>query len=92
MIKRKGGYNRYYFLHRVKAVCEIYNEHASRGVPASYIYRHYIRDAYNISLRTLYNYLEIPYARQLAEEEQKRAERERIKKMQKKMFDDGEFK
>lgn len=43
------GYNKYNYLQRVKAVCEIYMEHRNKGVTVDYIFRNYIAPRFFIS-------------------------------------------
>ena len=71
------AYTRRYLLNRVKAVNEIYKRESKRGVTAIFIYENLIRDQFNISYSTFYNYLAIPYERQLRELDQKEAEAKR---------------
>lgn len=65
------AYTRKYFLHRVKAVNEIYKENTKRGATNEWIYEHLIKDVYHISRSTFYEYLTIPYASQLREIEKR---------------------
>jgi hypothetical protein len=69
------AYSKRHFLRRVKAVNEVYLEHAERGVFHAYIYEHYIRNQFHISRSTFYEYLGIPYKqllRELDEEEERK--------------------
>lgn len=59
------AYNRFNFLQRVKEVNEIYLEYSSKGVFNEYIYINYIKDRFHISRTTFYNYLSIPYGKEL---------------------------
>ena len=67
------AYNRRNLLLRVKEVNEIYVREHSRGVTNEDIYRNYIRDRFHISRTAFYQYLTIPYARQLRELEERAA-------------------
>ena len=67
------AYTRRYLLNRVKAVNEIYLRESKRGVTAVFIYENLIRDQFNISYSTFYNYLAIPYERQLRELDRREA-------------------
>ena len=64
---KKGGYNRRNFLLKVKKVNEIYLEHSKRGVFVEYIFRNYIKNQFFISRTTFYEYLSIPYLKELEE-------------------------
>lgn len=44
---------------------EIYVREAARGVNNEYIYDHYIREQFHISRSTFYEYLTVPYEREL---------------------------
>ncbi|MDR0828867.1 MAG: hypothetical protein LBN95_01985 [Prevotellaceae bacterium] len=68
---KKGGYNRYNLLNKIEKVNKIYLEHSKKGVPAEYIFTHYIRPNFFISRTTFFNYLTIPYKKQKAELEDK---------------------
>lgn len=68
------AYTRRYLLNRIKAVNEIYLREAKRGVNNEFIYDNYIRDVYHISRSTFYEYLAVPYERQLKELDRKEAE------------------
>lgn len=50
---------------RVKEVNELYVEKARIGLSTEYIYRTFIEPRFHISRSTLYEYLTIPYERQL---------------------------
>lgn len=76
------AYNRYNFLSRVKEVNEIYVKYSSKGVFTEYIFNTYIKDVYKISRSTFWNYLSIPYEKELKIELEKRAKREATKKAQ----------
>ncbi|MBQ7210516.1 MAG: hypothetical protein IJS05_06450 [Paludibacteraceae bacterium] len=71
------AYTRRYLLNRIKAVCEIYLREAKRGVNNEFIYDNYIRDQFHISRSTFYEYLTVPYERQLRELDRKEAEEKR---------------
>jgi hypothetical protein len=64
-MKRRGGYNRRNFLLRVKDVNEVYLDHHSRGIPAEYIFRNHVHERFRISRTTFFEYLAIPYKREL---------------------------
>jgi hypothetical protein len=64
-MKRRGGYNRRNFLLRVKDVNEVYLEYHNHGVPAEYIFRNYINERFRIGRTTFFEYLTIPYKREL---------------------------
>ncbi|MBR1922154.1 MAG: hypothetical protein IJ838_00170 [Paludibacteraceae bacterium] len=68
------AYTRRYLLNRIKAVNEIYLREAKRGVNNEFIYDNYIRDVYHISRSTFYEYLAVPYERQLKELDRKETE------------------
>lgn len=76
------AYNRYNFLIRVKEVNEIYIKYSSKGVNAEYIFKTYIYPAYKISRTTFWNYLSIPYEKELKIELEKKAKREAAAKAQ----------
>jgi hypothetical protein len=65
------GYNRRNFLLRVEQVNEIYKNLSRRGIPLETIYREHVKDKFLMSRSSFYNYLSIPYERQLAELERK---------------------
>ena len=54
-------------LFRVKEVNELYVEKAKIGLTTEFIYRTFIEPRFHISRSTLYEYLAIPYDRQLKE-------------------------
>ncbi|MDB4497821.1 hypothetical protein N9251_00605 [Gammaproteobacteria bacterium] len=69
------AYTKEYYLNRVKKVNEIYVYWHSKGVYNEYIYKHYIRNQFDISRATFYNYLTIPYSsmiKKLCEEKEKK--------------------
>lgn len=68
------AYTRRYLLNRIKAVNEIYLREAKRGVNNEFIYDNYIRDVYHISRSTFYEYLAVPYERQLKELDEREAQ------------------
>lgn len=59
------AYTKKYFLHRVKAVNEVYIDLHRLGVSNERIYEDHIKNMYHISRSTFYEYLTIPYAIQL---------------------------
>lgn len=59
------AYNKNNYLLRVKEVNETYKEYALKGYFNEYIYANFIKDRFHISRTTFYNYLTIPYERQL---------------------------
>lgn len=71
------AYTRRYLLNRIKAVNEIYLREAKRGVNNEFIYDNYIRDVYHISRSTFYEYLAVPYEKELKELDRKEAEEKR---------------
>ncbi len=68
------AYTRRYLLTRIKEVNEIYLRESAHGVSNEYIYAHHIRDRFHISRTTFYEYLTVPYERQLRELDQKEAQ------------------
>ena len=52
---------------RVKEVNELYVEKSKIGLSTEFIYRTFIAPRFHISRSTLYEYLAIPYERQLKE-------------------------
>ena len=72
------AYTRRYLLKRIKDVCEIYLREAKRGVNNEYIYNNYIRDRFHISRSTFYEYLTVPYEKQLKELDAKEAQDKRL--------------
>ncbi|MDR2009226.1 MAG: hypothetical protein LBQ22_01940 [Bacteroidales bacterium] len=76
------AFSRKFLLKRVKEVNEIYMNHSKRGLSNEYIYRNYIRNVFHISRSTFYEYLTIPYAKEIKEIENKEKE-------QPKSFDDN---
>ena len=71
------AYTRRYLLNRIKEVCEIYLREAKRGVNNEFIYDNYIRDRFHISRSTFYEYLAVPYEKELKELDRKEAEEKR---------------
>ncbi|MBR6354401.1 MAG: hypothetical protein IKS01_01320 [Paludibacteraceae bacterium] len=61
------AFSRKNLLLRVKEINELYLEKAKIGLSTEYIYRTFIEPRYHISRSTLYEYLAIPYERQLTE-------------------------
>ncbi len=61
------AYTKKYFLARVKRVNELYKDLSAKGITNEFIYKHHVRDQFNISRSTFYDYLTIPYERQLKE-------------------------
>lgn len=66
------GYNRYNFLLKVQAVCEIYKQYKKEGVTTGFIYNQYIKDVYFVSRTTFFAYLNINYKKELADIEKQR--------------------
>jgi len=64
---KKDGYNRKNYLLRVEQVNKVFLQHSKRGLFTDHIYRDYIRDQFFISRSTFYNYLGIPYKKELEE-------------------------
>lgn len=67
------AYTRRYLLKRIKEVNEIYLRESQRGVNNEFIYAHHIRDRFHISRSTFYEYLTVPYERQLRELDEREA-------------------
>ena len=67
-------YTKKYVLQRIKAVNEVYLECHAKGMFTEYIYEHYIRRQFHISRSTFYEYLTIPYERELKELARREAE------------------
>ena len=67
------AYNKNNFLQRVKEINEVYKEYASKGWFNEYIFKNYIRDRFHISRATFYNYLTIPYEKELKRIQQQKA-------------------
>ena len=63
----KMAFSRKNMLFRVKEVNELYVEKAKIGLTTEFIYRTFIKPRFHISRSTLYEYLAIPYDRQLKE-------------------------
>lgn len=63
----KMAFSRKNLLLRVKEINELYLEKAKIGLNTEFIYRTFIKPRYHISRSTLYEYLTIPYERQLRE-------------------------
>ena len=61
------AFSRKNFLLRVKEVNELYKEKQRIGLSTEYIYRTFIEPQYHISRSTLYDWLAIPYEKQLRE-------------------------
>ena len=59
------GYTKKYFLQRVKAVNELYDELTKQGISNEYIYHNHIRNQFHISRSTFYEYLCIDYEKEL---------------------------
>lgn len=71
------AFSRKNMLLRVKEVNELYVEKAKIGLSTEFIYRTFIEPRFHISRSTLYEYLAIPYERQLKEISQReQAEKE----------------
>ena len=79
------AYNRRHFLKRVKKVNEVYLEHANKGMFHLHIYDKFIKDAFNISRSTFYEYLSIPYKALIKELDE---QEEKFNKQNPKVFDD----
>ena len=77
IVQIKMAFSRKNLLLRVKEINELYLEKAKIGLSTEFIYRTFIKPRYHISRSTLYEYLAIPYDRQLREIAQReRAEKE----------------
>lgn len=61
------AFSRKNMLLRVKEVNELYVEKSKIGLSTEFIYRTFIEPRFHISRSTLYEYLAIPYERQLKE-------------------------
>ncbi|GAB6119585.1 hypothetical protein [Dysgonomonas termitidis] len=61
------GFNRYHHLLKVRDVCEIFEMYKKKGLPSNYIHANYIYPKYFIGIKTVYNYLGIPYKKQIEE-------------------------
>lgn len=61
------AFSRKNMLLRVKEVNELYVEKSKLGLSTEFIYRTFIAPRFHISRSTLYEYLAIPYERQLKE-------------------------
>lgn len=61
------AFSRKNMLLRVKEVNELYVEKSKIGLSTEFIYRTFIAHRFHISRSTLYEYLAIPYERQLKE-------------------------
>lgn len=59
------GYNRYNLLLRIKAVNERYLALEALGYSSQVIYKDYIFPEFMISRATMYNYLAVPYKKEL---------------------------
>lgn len=58
-------YNKINYLQKVVAVNEIFIKYAAKGLSNEYIYNNYIKSVFFISRTTFYNYLSIPYKKEL---------------------------
>ena len=58
-------YNKINYLQKVAAVNEIFIKYAAKGLSNEYIYNNYIKNVFFISRTTFYNYLSIPYKKEL---------------------------
>lgn len=56
---------------------EIYLREAKRGVNNEFIYDNYIREQYHISRSTFYEYLTVPYEKELKELDRREADEQR---------------
>lgn len=74
------AYNRENFLNRVKEVNELYLAKQRLGIPLARIYRDYIEPQFHISRSTLYEWLAIPYEKELR---QIKEDKERIAEWEK---------
>lgn len=81
------AYNRKYLLTRIKEVNEIYLHQSRQGLSNEYIYIHFIRDQFHLSRSTFYEYLTVPYNKELSEI---RAREEEAKRMSPTLFDNNE--
>ena len=61
------AFSRKNFLLRVKEVNELYKEKQRIGLSTEFIHRTFIAPQFHISRSTLYEWLTIPYAKQLRE-------------------------
>lgn len=53
-----------YYL-RVMDVMEVFQHYHNKGYTNAWIYRNHIRDRFRISIKTLYNYMNVNYKREL---------------------------
>lgn len=65
------AYNSKNYLLKVKDVMEIYKEYQKKGYSNIWIYRNHIKERFKISVSTFYNYMCIPYERELMKFEDK---------------------
>lgn len=82
------AYSKRNFLKRVKKVNEVYLEHAKKGMFHRHIYDNFIKDAFNISRSTFYEYLAIPYKTLIKELDE---QEEKFNKQNPTLFDDEKF-
>lgn len=78
------AYNNRNFLLRVQDVVEAYQQAKTDDVTFARVYRKVIKPRYRISRSTLYNYLNIPYKRLLAqidEREKQKNEKNNVLKL-----------
>ena len=58
-------YNKINYLQKVAAVNETFIKYTAKGLSNEYIYNNYIKSVFFISRTTFYNYLSIPYKKEL---------------------------
>jgi predicted transcriptional regulator YheO len=55
------SYTQKYLLQRIRRVNELYVDLSEKGITNEFIYHHHIKDQFNISRATFYEYLTVPY-------------------------------
>ena len=67
---------------RVKEVMEVYQKYQNKGYPNAWIYRNHIKHRFGISIKTMYNYMDVNYKRELLRFEDNMKEIERKKRLE----------
>lgn len=67
---------------RVKEVMEVYQKYYNKGYTNAWIHRNHIKDRFGISIKTMYNYMDVNYKRELLRFEDKMKEIERKKRLE----------
>lgn len=70
-----------YYL-RVKEVMEVYQKYYEKGYPNAWIHRNHIKDRFGISIKTMYNYMDVNYKRELLRFEDKLKQNEMKKNLE----------